>query len=240
MRKTEGLYMKRPITFLVFCFLFLGFFASPSLAATTTTTVNWSGPNNFDDAFISVTPFKADHLTDIIGAGLYEGANNYKPTTFNLWVALDSQSHWVDILDWSLPKWSDNTQVKLDPLVPPAIDLHGVHTIFGIGLSSSPDGGSSDPNFTNFAFKTYYTRDEYYQRYRYLYKDWDDFVRCGDYEKYVKTVTQFVFSFTTTTDNTPPSAVPLPGAVLLMGTMLAATGGLAGWRRATVYRRRRG
>jgi hypothetical protein len=207
------------------------FFAAVAIFAVTTssyavTTVNWNGTDNFNDASITFGAFKADQLSDIYGSGLYEACCTTGTTNFTLRLKLNGT--WTEILNWSTA--GDNTTHSLGDLVPPVIDFN-LSWVSGIKLTSDPNGKpSSDYNFTNFKFVTYLNRQDYYNLYKEKYKSWDDFVNCGDYERYVRNVTSFVFCI----DCVPTGGggeVPLPASLLLFATGIGGVMGLLGWRR---------
>jgi hypothetical protein len=204
---------------------FAGWLATTAVASANT-TVDWTGSNNFDDGQINFTAFQADQLVDIFGSGLYEGCCRNKTTNFTL--QIDLNGSWTTILTWSTT--GDNTTHSLGDLVPPAINFtEGL--VSGIKVTSSPDGGYNDPNFTNFKFFGYLSQQEYYDQHRSEYKNWWDFVQCGDYDRYLKNVTSFVFADVVTPPNGPPPATtPLPGALTLLASG-AGVFGFARWRR---------
>jgi hypothetical protein len=205
-----------------------------SYATTFINSVNWSGDNNFNSdsmTWSNAKGFVADELTDIFGTGLYEGCCNNKTTNYDMQIKLDGK--WVSILDWSTAP-HDKTDHLLGDLVPPTIDFtKGLVT--GIRFSSKPKGSDEDPTFSSFFFKTYLTRDEYFDQHRSEYKDRDDFDKCGDYERYITHVTTFVFDCdscggVTTTGGGPGLATPLPAALPLLASGTGLFGFLS-WRR---------
>jgi hypothetical protein len=105
--------------------------------------------------------------------------------------------------------------------------------VAGIYLSSDPNGEKTrqvnDYNFTNFSVITFLSRDEYYEKYKSKYPNRKAFDDCDDYERYIRNLTSFQFDVSTssTTGNT---AVPLPAALPLMGSVLGGFG-FAMWRR---------
>lgn len=210
--------MKRAFALVIACF---AAFASPSYAATT--TVTWNGSDDFNDSTITFAPFVANQLSDILGTGQYEACCRYGATNFALKLRLDGT--WTTVKTWA--STGDEHPHLLGDLVPAVIKF-ATSSVSGIKLTSGPDGGSNDPNFTNFYLKAYYSVQSYYNKFFY-YKDYDDYLKCGHYEEYLKHVTQFVFD--NIINELPPSPVPLPGALLLMGTMLAGSCGVMGWRR---------
>jgi len=206
----------------------LGATLAATVQASAATTVNWTGANNFNDAQISFAGFKADRLVDITGSGLYEACCQTGSTNFTL--QIDLNNHWTTILQWS--STGDSITHSLASLVPPAISFsEGI--VSGIKLTSSPDGTpSSDYNFTNLNYISYLSQQEYYNLYKYKYKNWDDFINCGDYDRYVHNMASFEFADCDVTppNGPPPSATPIPGTLPL----LVSGAGLFGafrWRR---------
>lgn len=193
-------------------------------AASATTTVNWTGSNNFNDAHITFSGFQANQLDDIYGSGLYEACCHTGATNFTL--QIDLNNHWTTLLQWS--STGDNVTHRLGDLVPPAISFTE-GWVTGIKLTSSPNGEYNDPNFTNFNF--YLSQQGYYDLHRFEYDDWDDYIRCGDYERYIHKTTSFVFSDNVTPPNgPPPGTTPLPGALPLLASGAGLLGALS-WRR---------
>jgi hypothetical protein len=200
-----------------------------SLSGARATTVNWSGDNNFNDDSITFTAFKANVLTDIFGSGLYEGCCRYQTTNFELDLKLDGT--WTKIFSWTAT--GDNTTHSLGDLVPPQYSFVTA-MVSGIKLRSSPNGESGDPNYTNFKFTTYLSVNDYYWQNKFYYDNrhmnYDDYLKCGDYENYVKHVTTFVFDYvppTTGGGSPPPTPTPLPAAFPLFVTGLGLLGLLA-------------
>lgn len=178
-------------------------------AAHASTTVSWTGSNNFNDASITFGAFTANELIDITGTGQYEGCCSGQTTGFSLYLRLNGV--WKDVFDWSYKP--DETPRLLANLVPPTITF-APSLVSGIKLTSDPNGKpSNDFNYTNFNFTTYLSRDDYYHTYQSRYSSYDEYLGCGDYENYVRHVTNFVF------DNAAPT--PLPGALVLMAPVLA-------------------
>jgi hypothetical protein len=195
--------------------------------ASATTTVDWTGSNNFNDWQITFSPFQANQLTDITGFGQYEACCEKGWTTFTLDLQFDTG--WKTILTWKTK--GDEKVHLLGDLVPDVIAFSD-SLISGIRLTSDPNGKpSSDYNFANFNFGIYLSRDEYYEKYKSKYSSRKEFDNCDDYEQYVRKLTSFVFDLTdSTAESPPPAPTPLPATLPLMGTVL---GGfvLARWRR---------
>jgi hypothetical protein len=109
--------------------------------------------------------------------------------------------------------------------------------VAGIYLSSKPDGKTEkfsdgkDYNFTNFNVITFMSRDEYFEKYKSKYPSRKAFDDCDDYDKYLRTLTSFIFD-TVSTDHEGGGHVPtpLPAALPLMGSVLGGFG-FAMWRR---------
>jgi hypothetical protein len=201
----------------------------PGVVAATTTVV-WSGGDNFNDAQITFDKFKANELIDITGFGQYEACCTVPAvTSFNLDLRLNG--HWTTVFSWTTT--GDEIQHKLGDLVPPVIKF-STDPIYvsGIKLTSSPDGKpSNDYNFTDFDFVTYLSRDQYYELHKSEYKSREDFDGCGDYERYVHNVTSFIFcSSCFDGQGNVPISTPLPAALPLMGSVLGGFG-FAMWRR---------
>ncbi len=208
-------------------------FVVTTTAASATTTVNWTGSNSFNDSQITFSGFQANQLDDIYGSGLYEACCRTGATNFTL--QIDLNSHWTTLLQWS--STGDNVTHSLGDLVPPAISFtEGLVT--GIKLTSSPDGEHNDPNFTDFNFLTYLSQQDYYNLHKSEYNSWDDFIRCGDYDRYIRNTTSFVFSDNVTPANGPsPGTTPLPGALPLLASGAGVIGAF-GWRRKRKARNR--
>ena len=195
-------------------------------AASATTTINWAGSDSFNHSQITFSGFRANRLDDIYGSGLYEACCHTGATNFTL--QIDLSNHWTTLFQWS--STGDNVTHSLGDLVPPTISFTE-GWITGIKLTSNPNGGYSDPNFTDFNFVTYLSQQDDYNLHKSGYNSWDDFIRCGDYDRYIQHTTSFVFSDNVKPPNgPPPGTTPLPGALPL----LASGGGLIGalgWRR---------
>ena len=199
-----------------------------TVAASASTRVDWTGSNNFNDAQITFAGLQANKLVDIYGSGLYEACCHTGSTNFTLQIDLDS--HWTTILQWSTT--GDEITHALGGLVPTEISF-SQGTVSGIKLTSDPNGSpSSDYNFTNLNYYTYMSQQEYYNLYRYKYKSWNDFINCGDYERYIHHVTSFVFTDCDVTPppGPPPSTTPLPGTLPLMASAAGLFGAFR-WRR---------
>jgi hypothetical protein len=182
--------------------------------ASASTTVNWSGANNFNDAQITFTGFEANKLVDIFGSGLYEACCNRGSTNFTL--QIDLNNHWTTILQWS--STGDDTTHALGNLVPADISF-STGIVSGINLTSTPNGSpSSDHNFTDFNYVTYLSQQQYYDLHRSEYKNWNDFINCGDYDRYINHVTSFEFTDCDVSppNGPPPSTTPLPGSLPLL------------------------
>lgn len=207
-----------------FALVIAGFAAFASPASAVTTTVTWDGSDGFNDSTITFAPFAANQLSDILGTGQYEACCRYGVTNFALKLQLDGA--WTTVKTWT--STGDEHPHLLGDLVPAVINFT-TSLVSGIKLTSDPNGSpSNDYNFTNFYLKAYYSVYDHYNKF-YYYKDYDDYLKCGYYEEYLKHVTQFVFN--NILHEPPPSPVPLPGAFLLMGTMLAGSCGMVSWRR---------
>jgi hypothetical protein len=101
-------------------------------AMAATTTVVWSGGDNFNDAQITFNQFKANELTDITGFGQYEACCTVPAvTSFNLDLRLNG--HWTTIFSWTTT--GDEIQHKLADLVPPVINSRLIRSMY-LGSSS--------------------------------------------------------------------------------------------------------
>ena len=204
------------------CATMIGFCAAASVQAASIHTVNWSGSNSFNTGTITWDhAFRANQLTDIYGTGRYEACCSSGSTNFTLDLRLNDT--WATVFQWSTT--GDETTHLLGDLVPRPTDPHVItfakSLVSGIRLASNPSGGKNDPNFTNFKFTSYLSRDEYYDAHKSEYKDHDDYLKCDDYDNYVKNVTSFVFDDKTSPASGPPlHPTPLPGALPLMATAL--------------------
>jgi hypothetical protein len=194
-------------------------------AASATTTVNWTGSDNFNDTQIIFSGFQANQLDDISGSGLYEACCHTGATSFTL--QIDLNNHWIPLLQWS--STGDNVTHSLGDLVPPAISFTE-GWVTGIKLTSSPNGEYNDPNFTDFNFVTYLSQQDYYNLHKSEYNSWNDFIQCGDYDRYIQNTESFVFSDNVTGNGPPPGTTPLPGALPLLASGASLIGAL-GWRR---------
>jgi hypothetical protein len=131
-------------------------------------------------------------------------------------------------MNWSV-LGNDETPKLLGDLVPPNKSFTA-GWVSGIMLKSDPNGyPSSDYNYTSFNLKSYYSDDDYYKKY-YSYMSYDDYKKCGAYEDYIKNVTKFVFDDALIITGST-SQVPLPGAFLLMGTVIMGASGVSFLRR---------
>src|SRR5262245_30884564 len=208
--------------------LLTGSLTSTALAVSTTNTVVWNGLSSFNDAAITFNGFLADQLSDIKGSGQYEACCWTGKTSFTL--ELYFNGGWQTVHTWKT-KGDEDTKL-LDKLVPSVIAFSDKPvTVSGIKLTSSPDGSPwSDFNFTNLI--GIMSRHEFFEKYRWKYRDWWHFNECDDYEQYVIKVTKFIFDCKHCSDDphTNPLPTPLPAALPLMGSVLGGCG-FALWRR---------
>jgi hypothetical protein len=98
-------------------------------------------------------------------------------------------------------------------------------------VDSNPNGHPhNDYNFTDFNFVAYLSQRDYFNLNK-SNKNWDDYVNCGDYERYVKNVTSFAVCIDCVTNTSSGGTeTPLPGTLPLFvsgGGLL----GFMGWRR---------
>jgi len=206
-----------------------------SAAFAVSTTVVWNGDNSFNDETMTFSGFWANQLTDITGSGRYEACCKDGATSFKLELRIGQgkNKQWETILSWTTT--GDEVTHLLGDLVGPVIKFSDKPVyVSGIKLESSPNGKvewgkGPDPNFTNFNFITFLSRDEYYEKYKSKYPNRQAFDDCDDYEKYIRNLTSFVFD-TSASSTTGNAAVPLPAALPLMGSVLSGAG-FAMWRR---------
>ena len=167
------------------------FAATSSSYAVTYNSVQWTGVDNFNSGSMTwTTPFFADQLVDITGNGYFEAlANSTRrhPTNFNMYALIGSD--WVEEWTWS----SHNTsEQSLASLVPPRIALLNPGFISGLRFTSSPLNTTTDFTFSSFfSEQDYYNLNKSYYDSRHM--SYDDYVKCGDYENYLKNVTTFKF-----------------------------------------------
>ena len=101
--------------------------------------------------------------------------------------------------------------------------LDNPRTLFGIAFTSVPQGTESDSTFSDFIYVTYLSERHYYNQNQSYYDElgaqhredgYSYLEQCGDYERYLTTVTKFTFA-DVSRSGTDAGQAPLPPAIAL-------------------------